>query len=198
MTNPVGDLARAARSVRRFREDEPVSAETLRGLVEAAGLAPCAANLQQLRFSIVNDEETCRKLFPLLRWAAYLEDWHGPSPGERPPSYLVIHAPLQEKPFTRLDAGIAAGYLTLAARASGLSSCLLLSFDRERISEVVESPEGMGAMLVMAVGKAAEEVTIEPMKPGGDVRYWRDGAGRHHVPKLALDDLLLSHRTTKE
>ncbi|NLP05455.1 nitroreductase [Candidatus Fermentibacteria bacterium] len=198
MTNLVCDLAREARSVRRFRENEPVPVEVLRKLVQTAGLAPCAANLQQLRFSIINDGSTCGRLFPLLKWAGYLEGWPGPAPGERPAAYIVIHAPSQEKPFTRIDAGIAAGYMTLAARAAGLSSCLLLSFDRERIPEVVESPDGMSAMLVMAVGAAAEEVTIEPLEPGGDVRYWRDGTGRHHVPKLSLDDLLLPQGSTKE
>lgn len=198
MANPLCDLAREARSVRRFRENEPVPMDVLEGLVETAGLAPCAANLQQLRFSIINDRTTCERLFALLRWAAYLEDWPGPGPGERPPAYILIHAPSEEKPFTRIDAGIAAGYMTLAARAAGLSSCLLLSFDRERLPGVVESPDGMSAMLVMAVGVAAEVVTIEPMKPGGDVRYWRDGAGGHHVPKLALNDLLLPKESTKE
>ena len=53
----LNDLIRNTRSIRRFRQGRPLSREDLTALVDSARLAPCGANLQLLRFSIVNDEE---------------------------------------------------------------------------------------------------------------------------------------------
>ena len=36
-----------------------------------------------------------------------------------------------------------------------------------------------------------ETVIIETVGPDGNIRYWRDDEGRHHVPKRALDDIIL-------
>ena len=45
---------------------------------------------------------------------------------------------------------------------------------------------------MLALGKPKETVAIEDLKAGGDIRYWRDAQGVHHVPKRTLDSLLVS------
>jgi len=187
----IAELAKKARSVRRFDTSREVSRELLLGLVDAARLAPCGANLQELRYSVIDDEGRRDALFPLLRWAAYLRDWEGPAPAERPASYIVIHSPASERPFTRIDAGIAAGYASLAARESGLGCCIILSFDREAASAVIGSPPETPPLLVLALGYPGEEVVLETLEPGGSVEYWRDPEGRHHVPKRRLQSVLI-------
>jgi uncharacterized protein YcfL len=32
---------------------------------------------------------------------------------------------------------------------------------------------------------------VEALEPGGDVRYWRDAQGVHHVPKRSLEEIIL-------
>ncbi len=186
----VNELARVTRSVRRFVEDEPVGRGMLEGIIDAARLAPCAANLQELRFVIIDDEERRSRLHPLLRWAGYLKAWDGPAPGERPPAFVLILCPVEEKPFTRIDAGIAAAYMCLAARAAGLGACILMSFDRGGASEVASAPPGLSPLLAVALGRPAERVVIEDAGSGG-IEYWRDEDGLHHVPKRSLEDLVL-------
>jgi hypothetical protein len=34
-------------------------------------------------------------------------------------------------------------------------------------------------------------VVIEPVRENGDIKYWRDEAHVHHVPKRALDEVIL-------
>ena len=182
-------LPEKTRSFRRFREEQRIPGADLLSIVNATRLAPSAANLQLLRFSIVNNPDECSRIFPGIRWAGYLPDWEGPSTGERPSAYVSILAPDEEKPFTGIDTGIAAAYIVLAARDAGYGSCMILSFDREIVSEVVARTPGYSVKLVIALGVPGEEVILEQVVDG--IEYWRDEDGRHHVPKFDLDSLIV-------
>jgi hypothetical protein len=45
---------------------------------------------------------------------------------------------------------------------------------------------------VLALGKPAETVVIDPVGEEGDIKYWRDDRDVHHVPKRSLDELILA------
>jgi nitroreductase len=183
------ELAFATRSVRRFKESVSVSLEDLRDIIEAASLAPCASNLQRLRYSIVTGGRERDQLFRGLGWAGYLTDWQGPGEGERPRAYIVISSPAgEERSFTGIDTGIAAAYIVLAARERGLGSCILLSFSRESVAEIACTPD-VRPELVIALGVPGEEIVLE--RYFGSAKYYRDSAGRHHVPKKAPAELIV-------
>jgi nitroreductase len=182
------ELAIAARSHRRFLEDRPVSGEALLSIIETAGLAPCASNLQRLRYSLVTEPRLRETLFPSLGWAGYLKDWSGPVKGERPSAYIIIHTPVEDRPFTGIDVGIAASYLILAAADMGIAGCMLLSFNGGIVDAVAPAP-GYRPALVIALGFPGEKVVLE--RNSAKAEYWRDGAGVHHVPKLPTDTLIL-------
>ena len=181
-------LPEMTRSCRRFVQGNRIPETTLRRIIDAARLAPSAANLQLLRFSFIGDERACSDVFPFVNWAGYLKDWDGPEPGERPAAYIVIHSPEEKKPFTGIDIGIAAAYMVLAARDAGYGSCMILSFNREVIASRLSIP-GYDVGLLIALGVPAEEIVIEEYD--GSIEYWRSEDGRHHVPKLSLDSLIV-------
>ncbi|MCK4806342.1 MAG: nitroreductase family protein [Candidatus Aegiribacteria sp.] len=183
------DLAEANRSVRRFRENERIAEQQLLKFIDSARLAPCGANLQLLRFTPVTERKHCSRIFPLLKWAGYLEEWNGPEEGERPPAYIVIHAPIEERRHIPVDIGIAAAYVVLAARESGYGSCMIMSFDENLIEKAAGTPEGYHPFLVIAFGVPGEETVLE--EADGGIRYYRDAKDRHHVPKLALYKLIV-------
>lgn len=187
----IRDLIVKNRSYRRFHEDQPVARSELLELVDLARLSASAANMQPLKFFVSCDEATNVKIFDCLGWAAYLTDWPGPAPGERPPAYIVI---LGDTVISRnfwCDHGIAAQSILLGAVEKGYGGCMIASIKKQQLMQALDIPERYEILLVIAIGRPAERVTIEPVGPQGDIRYWRDDQGVHHVPKRSLDEIVI-------
>jgi hypothetical protein len=55
----------------------------------------------------------------------------------------------------------------------------------------LEIPSRYEILIVLALGKPKETVVIEPAGPAGDIKYWRDNQGVHHVPKRSLDSIVI-------
>lgn len=179
------------RSYRRFDETHAISRDTLVELVDLARMTASAANRQPLKYILSADPETNARIFPTLAWAAYLKDWPGPAEGERPTAYIVVllDTTITENPFC--DDGIAAQTLLLGAVEKGLGGCIIASVKREELRRALHIPEHLQIRFVIALGKPAETVILEELPPNGDIRYWRDGLGRHHVPKRSLTELIV-------
>jgi nitroreductase len=184
------DLVRHNRSYRRFQQHAPVCLDTLRSLVELARLSASGANLQPLKYVLVTDPAVCAELFPHLGWAGYLKDWPGPEEGERPSAYIVILGDREIRKEFGVDPGIAAQSIMLGATELGLGGCMIASINRQGLRASLSIPEHLEILLCLALGKPQETVVIEPVGSDGDVRYYRDTNGVHHVPKRPLDELI--------
>ncbi len=184
----VYDLIVARRTVRRFRR-APVPREALERIANAGRLAPSAANLQPLEFVAVDDAAVARAVFPCLRWAAYIAPAGNPAPGEEPAAYVVllVNTNIREKGY-EYDAGAAMENMILAARDEGLGSCWLISVDKDRLREILDVPRDYRVDAVLALGFPAEEPEVEDF--AGSIKYWKDEAGRLHVPKRPLASVL--------
>ncbi len=185
------ELVHLNRSYRRYHEAEDVPVETLRGLVNLARLSPSRGNLQPLRYILCSGADRTAKVFPHLRWAAYLPDWHGPAEGERPPAYIVIVGDTEVTRFFGCEHGIAAQSILLGAVEAGLGGCLFADVEWSGLRRDLGLDERYELLLVVAVGKPRETVLIDRMRSHRDFRYWRDATGNHHVPKRPLDELIL-------
>jgi nitroreductase len=185
------DLIAGNRSYRRFDESVPVPMETLKALVGLARLSPSAANKQPLKFMLVNDVETNAKILSCLAWAGYLTQWKGPAEGERPAAYVIIMRDGELSNNSATDEGIVAQSMMLGAVEAGYGGCMLGAINRPKLRELLEIPERYEIQLVLALGKPAETVVIDPVGEDGDIKYWRDERDVHHVPKRSVDDLIL-------
>lgn len=185
------DLIAKNRSYRRFFEEERVSKETLLSLVDYARLSASGANKQTLRYIISVEKEVNEKIYPTLGWAAYLTDWEGPEPGERPSAYIIILQNKNDKMVAGVDHGIAAQSILLGAVEKGLGGCLLGNIQRSKLQDNLNIPEEYEILFVVALGKPKEVVVIEEIDEGEDIRYWRDENQVHHVPKRKLTDIVL-------
>jgi len=185
------ELIEKNRTYRRFYEDEAIELGTLRELVDLARLSASGANKQPLKYMLSNTPEINAKIFEHLAWAGYLPDWPGPEEGERPSAYIVILGDSDISKLFGCDHGIAAQSIMLGAVERGLGGCMIGSIQREDLREGLDIPEQYEILLVLALGKPKEQVVLEQMGPDGDVAYWRDEDQVHHVPKRALDDIII-------
>ena len=132
-------------------------------------------------------------IFPHLGWAGYLQDWPGPKEGERPTGYIIILGDKSIKQSFGCDHGIAAQSILLGAVEKGYGGCMLASVnEREKLSASLELPDNLLILLVIALGVPKESVVIDPLGADGDIKYWRDDDGVHHVPKRSLDELIIN------
>ncbi len=189
------ELVRQGRSYRKFSQEVVIEIQTLRELIELARLSPSGGNLQPLKYVLSSNPSTNDLIFKHLTWAVYLKGWPGPAVGEQPSAYIVL---LHDKAIGGsfgYDAGIAAQSILLGAVERGLGGCIIGSVAREKLKAALDLPEGLEILLVLALGKPAEEIIIDPLGPDGKIEYWRDAQRVHHVPKRPLDELIFKELT---
>jgi nitroreductase len=185
------DLILRNRSYRRFHQEIPISLEDLKELVDLARQSASAANRQPLKYFLSYQAETNARIFPYLAWAGYLKDWGGPKEGEKPSAYIIVFG---DKTITQAfgcDHGIAAQSILLGATEKGLGGCIIGSVQKSELIREFRIPEQYEVLIVIALGKPKEQVVLEPVPKDGSIKYWRDVQGIHHVPKRALDEIIL-------
>lgn len=187
----IQELVTKNRSYRRFHQDQAISTEILKELVDLARLSPSAQNKQPLKFILSNTPEKNNLVFSTLKWAGFLTGWNGPEQGERPAAYIIILGDTSIKQPVKWDDAIAAQSILLGAVAKGFGGCILGSIDKPALRESLQIPEIYDTLLVIALGKPRETVQIDPVGQDGDTRYWRDRNDVHHVPKRNLDDVIV-------
>ena len=114
------DLVLKNRSYRRFFEEEIISLDGLKALIDLARLSASGANYQPLKYILSNDPQKNNLIFFTLKWAGYLADWPGPAQGERPSAYIVILGDKDIVAQAGVDHGIAAQSILLGATEKGL------------------------------------------------------------------------------
>jgi len=187
----IRDLVVRNRSIRRFDPAVSIDRATLRELVDLARLSASSRNLQPLKYILSAEPDRNAVIFEQLAWAGYLTDWDGPDENERPAAYIIILGDRAIAEHINCDHGIAAQSILLGAAERGLGGCIIGSVQRDPLRHALDIPEQLDILLVIALGKPAETIVIEPVGPDGAIEFWRDETGVHHVPKRALDEIII-------
>ena len=187
----IRDLIVRNRSYRRFYQEVDINLEALRELVDLARLSASAGNVQPLKYVLCCEPQRNSLIFAHLAWAIYLADWSGPREGERPAAYVIVLGDTEISRSFDCGHGIAAQSILLGATERGLGGCMIDSINRKGLRKTLEIPSRYKILLVLALGKPKETAVIETVGPSGDIQYWRDSEGVHHVPKRPLDDIII-------
>ena len=187
----IKDLIERNRSYRRFDDGCLIEKDTLRELVELARLSGSASNMQPLKYMLSCESKRNAVIFDYLAWAGYLTDWAGPGEAERPTGYIIILGDKRISKDFGCDHGIAAQSILLGAVERGLGGCMIGSIDRKGLRESLDIDGQLEILLVIALGKPSEKVLLEELGTEGNIQYYRDGQGVHHVPKRFLEEIIV-------
>ena len=187
----VFEVIEKRRSCRRFTP-QPVDKNDLFVMIQAARLAPQAANIQPIRYAIVHQPQLLEPMFSCTKWAGYLADYAPPA-GYRPTGYIVILLDDALKGrYSDTDAGAAVENMLLVATEKGLGTCWLGAVDRDRIRKLLGIPEGFSIHSVVAVGYPAQaQYPSWEEKDSDSIRYYLDENGKLHVPKRRMGEVLV-------
>ncbi len=187
------ELIRNTRSTRSFDESVRVPDEVLFECADAARLVASSRNDQVLKFRLVSKPGEGEAVLAQTKWAGYLPELHLPPEGRHPTAFIVIchdKAIAENAAPYRVDVGIAAEAIVLAASEAGFASCMIGSFNAGKVSEALSLADDLAPALVIALGKGDEKIVLtEPVD--GDVKYYRDAEGTHYVPKRSADEVIL-------
>lgn len=181
------------RSYRRFYQSEKISTAQLRDWIDLARNSASARNSQSLKYILSTDESLNAQIFEQLAWAGYLTTWPGPEEGERPSAYVVILNDTLISGNYFCDDGIAMQSILLGATEAGFGGCIIHSVNRNKLRDILNLSEQYDILYVIALGKPKEKVVLDEVKDD-DIKYWRDENQVHHVPKRALDEIILNSK----
>lgn len=186
----IKELITRNRSYRRFDESVKISSEQILNWIELARLSASGRNAQPLKYGVVNTSEMCAKLFPFLGWAGYLSDWKGPEKGARPGAYIAVIKDRNIAYNHYCDDGIAMQSILLGATEDGFGACIIGSVNKAKVGQLLRLEDEHELLWIIALGKPAERVVIDTAQ-NGEIKYWRDENGVHHVPKRPVEEIVI-------
>ena len=175
------------RSTRGFDNSFKVRKDQLVRIVSVNNKVPSARNRQVLRFVLVTEERS-HLVLPHITMGSALSNMKLPLPGTEPNAFIVVCSICEPHASTYVDLGISVQSMLLQAAEIGLNGVCLMSFDKEKIVESLSLP--YEPLVVIPIGKSAEEIRLVDMPVDGNCNYYREN-GIHYVPKLQLDDLII-------
>ncbi len=145
-------LIKTRYSVRAYKPD-PVEDEKLQAVLDAARLAPTAANRQPVRLIVVH---TAGREADLKR--IYGRDWFVQAPLVIAVCGLADEGWQRDrydgKSYVDVDAAIVMDHLILAATEQGLGTCWIAAFDPDAARKVLGLPDGVDPIVFTPLGYA--------------------------------------------
>lgn len=164
------DLIVKRYSVRAYKKD-PIENEKLEIVLEAARLAPTAANRQPFQLIIINTKDREDELLKIYR-----RNWFVQAPllicACGVPRYSWVRS--DRRRYLDVDVAIAMDHLILAATDIGLGTCWVAAFNENAARKALNLPEDVEPLIFTPLGYPADKPGIKERKPLSElVRYDR-------------------------
>ena len=188
-TPSLDTLLRRNRSHRAYDTSYEVAMRQLEAIVSVNPKLPSGRNAQTLRFRLLDAAGGGESFCSLLRLGGFLPELHLPAPGTEPRAFIVVCSTEAESPVVDIDLGISLQSMALKAVEIGLNALIVKAFNRQEVKEALGLT--LDPLAVLAIGKGTENIVLDEVSAGSDLRYYRSADGVHHVPKIKIEDLLI-------
>jgi nitroreductase len=179
------------RTIRKFTQVK-INPEDLKELIEYARLAAYPANMQPLKFAIIQEDKILKSIFPFTKWAGYLPQTGTPTPDERPTAYIAVLGDKSIKNSFEVEAGAAITSIILGAHDKGIASCWLGAINRTELLKLFKlSEDDYSLLYLVALGYPAQKSYVCDMIDD-DVKYYESSDKTIKVPKRSINDILIS------
>ncbi len=176
------------RTIRKFTQ-ETIPSKALLDLVEYARVAAYPANLQPLKFVIIDKKVLTDKIFPHTKWAGYLVDGT-PKENEKPTAYIAVLGDKSIKTSFEVEAGAAVTSMMLGALDKGIASCWIGALNKREIMNILGlNKDDLELLYLLALGYPAQESQICELTE--DVKYFLDENHVLNVPKRSMKEILI-------
>jgi nitroreductase len=153
------------RSIRKYKSDE-VEDEKLNKILEAARIAPSAANRQEWKFVVVKDEETRIKLVEACMGQKFVEEAPILIAACSTESERIM--PCGQHAYS-VDLSIALSYMTLQATELDLGTCWLGAYKEDAVKELLKIPDEIRIVGMITLGYPDESPDARPRKSIGEI-----------------------------
>jgi len=145
------DVIENRHSVRAYIDD-PIPEEILWRLLEAARKAPSASNKQPWKLVVVSDQTKRETIAASGTYGKFLS--------KCPIVIIGLGDPAIAPKWHVVDTTIALEHIVLAATAEGLGSCWIGSFDEATVKTLIDAPEGLKAVAIIALGYEKKSLDV--------------------------------------
>jgi len=172
------------RSIRKYKPN-PISDDNLKKVLEAGHCAPSWANTQCWHFIVVRDPAIKASVAGCLTKVRFEDEWL-----ENEAARAIVQAPVlivacakigvsgcnpdgtpatDKGDWLLFDVALAVQNMTLAARALGLGTVIVGSFDAKKAAEILEVPEGCCVATMTPLGVPDHAGQVPPRKELSDI-----------------------------
>jgi nitroreductase len=149
----VFDTIKARRSIRTYKV-EHIPKDKLDKLLEAARLAPSAANRQIWKFLVVEDDQIKSQLVPACNNQAFIGT----------ASHVIAGIGDPTQTWHQVDLAIALEHIALEAVELGLGTCWIGAFNEDEVKKILKIPQDKRVVALLTVGIPAESPAARPRK----------------------------------
>jgi len=151
------------RSIRAYKS-EPVPEEKINKLLEAARLAPSAANRQNWKFVIVDKEEIKKRLAKACNNQAFVST----------ASHVIAGVVDPTLKWHQVDLAIAFEHIVLEAVELGLGTCWIGAFNEDEVKGILKIPKDKKVVALLTVGHPSESPLPKPRKEIAEIAVYNE------------------------
>lgn len=150
------DFLSKRRSIRGFKEDT-IDKSRLNNIIKACNFAPSSGGLQTFEIYQIENKQIKERLVSAAKDQTFISQAPLVLVFCANPSRSVERFGERSQLFSVQDATIAAAHAQLAVHALGLSTVWIGAFDENKVSEILQLPQGQRPIAILPIGYGNEK-----------------------------------------